>query len=209
VQRSFYRNICKICSMILPIVAYGNPVLKKVAEPIGSDYPELKELLSNMWETMYNGRGVGLAAPQIGLGIRIFLVDSEQLVKENEEAEEDEELYRVTQGIKKAFINPRIIEETGEPWNYEEGCLSIPDVRVKISRKELVRIRYVNEQFEEIEETYDGMNARIIQHEYDHLEGILLTDHMSPLKRSLLKGKLDNISKGKIDVNYRMRFLQR
>ena len=122
-------------------------------------------------------------------------MDSEQLVKENEEAEEDEELYRVTQGIKKAFINPRIIEETGEPWNYEEGCLSIPDVRVKISRKELVRIRYVNEQFEEIEETYDGMNARIIQHEYDHLEGILLTDHESA-EKSLLKGKLDNISKG-------------
>jgi peptide deformylase len=113
----------------------------------------------------------------------------------------------VTKGIKKAFINPVMVQETGAPWVYEEGCLSIPDVRVKISRNELIRIRYVNEMFEEVEEDYDGMNARIIQHEYDHLEGKLLTDHMTPLKRSLLKGKLDNISKGKIDVNYRMRFL--
>lgn len=193
--------------MILPIVAYGNPVLKKRAEDIDASYPGLKELLANMWETMYNGRGVGLAAPQIGLGIRIFLVDSEQLVRENEEAEEGEELYRVTKGIKKAFINPVMVQETGAPWVYEEGCLSIPDVRVKISRNELIRIRYMNELFETVEEEYDGMNARIIQHEYDHLEGILLTDHMTPLKRSLLKGKLDNISKGKIDVNYRMRFI--
>jgi peptide deformylase len=193
--------------MILPIVAYGNPVLKKRAEDIDASYPDLKQLLANMWETMYNGRGVGLAAPQIGLSVRIFLVDSEQLVRENEEAEEGEELYRVTKGIKKAFINPVMVQETGAPWVYEEGCLSIPDVRVKISRNELIRIRYVNEMFEEVEEDYDGMNARIIQHEYDHLEGKLLTDHMTPLKRSLLKGKLDNISKGKIDVNYRMRFL--
>ncbi len=151
---------------------------------------------------------MGLAAPQIGKSLRIFLVDTEQLVKENEEAEEGDELYKIKTGIKKVFINPEMISETGNPWVYEEGCLSIPDVRVKISRNEDIRIRYQNEAFETFEESFDGMNARVIQHEYDHLEGILLTDRMSPLKKSLLKGKLDSITKGRIDVNYRMRFAQ-
>ncbi len=194
--------------MILPIVAYGNAVLKQKATPVGPDTEGLEELLRNMWETMYNGRGVGLAAPQIGKSLRIFLVDTEQLVKENEEAEEGDELYKIKTGIKKVFINPEMISETGNPWVYEEGCLSIPDVRVKISRNEDIRIRYQNEAFETFEESFDGMNARVIQHEYDHLEGILLTDRMSPLKKSLLKGKLDSITKGRIDVNYRMRFAQ-
>jgi len=191
--------------MILPIVGYGNPVLKKVAREIGADYPGLKELIANMWETMYNGRGVGLAAPQIGLDIRLFVVDSEQLIKDEEEDEDDKQ-YRITKGIKKVFINPQIIAETGEPWVYEEGCLSIPDVRVKISRHETVKIKYLDENFKAHTAEFSEMNARIIQHEYDHLQGVLLTDHMTPLKRSLIKSKLDNISKGKIDVKYKMKF---
>ncbi len=190
--------------MILPIVAYGHPVLKKIAQPITPDYPELKTLIANMWETMYNGRGVGLAAPQIGLDIRLFVVDSEQL-KDDEEDDDDSDL-RLTKGIKKVFINAEIIEEYGEPWGYEEGCLSIPDVRVKINRNETIRIRYMDEQFKEHIETFDEMNARIIQHEYDHIQGVLLTDHMTPLKRSLIKKKLDNIAAGRIPTKYKMKF---
>ncbi|MBK7110035.1 MAG: peptide deformylase [Chitinophagales bacterium] len=192
--------------MILPIVGYGNPVLKKVSDEIAPDYPELKTFIQDMWETMYNGKGVGLAAPQVGIDIRIFVMDSEQLVKENEDMEEDDEKYKITRGIKRVFINPTILNETGDAWVYEEGCLSIPDIRVKISRTEFVEIRYFNENFEEQTERFDGMNARIIQHEYDHLQGILITDRVSPLKKSLLKGKLENIRKGKVDVKYRMRF---
>lgn len=191
--------------MILPIVAYGHPVLKKVAKPITPDYPGLKELIANMWETMYNGHGVGLAAPQIGLDIRLFVVDSEQL-KDDDDEEDADSKFRLTKGIRKVFINPEIIEESGEPWTYEEGCLSIPEVRVKIARNETLRIRYVDEQFNEHIEMYDEMNARIIQHEYDHLQGVLLTDHMTPLKRSLVKKKLDNIAAGKIAVKYKMKF---
>ena len=189
--------------MILPIVSYGNPVLKKIAKPIAADHQGLALLIANMWETMYNGRGVGLAAPQVGLDIRLFVMDSEQL--KDDEDDDDEEL-RLTKGIKKVFINPQIIEETGEPWLYEEGCLSIPNVRVKIARKETVKLRYQDENFVEHIEEFSEMNARIIQHEYDHLEGVLLTDHMTPLKRSLIKKKLDNISRGNISVKYKMKF---
>ncbi len=189
--------------MILPIVGYGNPVLKKVAKPITAEYSGLALLIANMWETMYNGRGVGLAAPQIGLDIRLFVIDSEQL-KEDDDDEDDD--LRLTKGIKKVFINPQIISETGEPWIYEEGCLSIPDVRVKIARKETVKLKYQDENFIEHIAEFSEMNARIIQHEYDHLEGVLLTDHMTPLKRSLVKKKLDNISRGNIAVKYRMKF---
>ncbi len=192
--------------MILPIVGYGNPVLKKVAEAVSPGYPGLDALIRDMWDTMYNGRGVGLAAPQVGKNIRIFIMDSEQLVKENEEMDSDDEKYKITSGIKQVFINPTILNESGTPWIYEEGCLSIPDIRVKISRKEYVEIQYYNEHFELRTGRYDGMNARIIQHEYDHLEGILITDKVTPLKKSLLKGKLENIRKGKVDVKYRMRF---
>lgn len=192
--------------MILPITAYGSPVLKKTAHDITPEYPGLPTLIANMWETMYNGRGVGLAAPQIGLDIRLFVVDSEQLIDDDDEEEDEESRYRLTKGIKKVFINAKILEETGEPWLYEEGCLSIPDVRVKISRKETIRIRYMDENFTEHIQEFSEMNARIIQHEYDHIEGILLTDHMTPLKRSLVKTKLDNISKGRIDVKYKMKF---
>ncbi len=192
--------------MILPIVGYGSPVLKKIAKPINKDYKGLKQLIDDMWQTMYNGRGVGLAAPQIGLDIRLFIVDSEQLVRENEDDDDEEEKYRITKGVKKVFINPQIADETGEPWVYEEGCLSIPDIRVKILRKEIVTLKFLDENFQEQLEEFSEMNARIIQHEYDHLQGILLTDHMTPLKKSLIKSKLDNISKGKISVKYRMRF---
>lgn len=192
--------------MILPIVGYGNPVLKKVAEAVSPGYSGLDALIRDMWDTMYNGRGVGLAAPQVGKNIRIFIMDSEQLVKENEEMDSDDEKYKITSGIKQVFINPTILNESGTPWIYEEGCLSIPDIRVKISRKEYVEIQYYNEHFELRTGRYDGMNARIIQHEYDHLEGILITDKVTPLKKSLLKGKLENIRKGKVDVKYRMRF---
>ncbi|MFN0275714.1 MAG: peptide deformylase [Chitinophagales bacterium] len=192
--------------MILPIVAYGNQVLKQVAKPIDADYPKLNEFIENLWETMYNGRGVGLAAPQVGVGISVFIVDSLQLVKENEEMEEGEEKYKLKYGIKKVFINPIMVEETGDEWIYEEGCLSIPDVRVKIERKEIVQIKYMDENFIEHLDMFDGMNARIIQHEYDHLQGILLTDHMSSLKKSLVKGKLENISRGRIETKYKMKF---
>lgn len=189
--------------MILPIVGYGNPVLKKKGDDIPKDYPGLSVLIANMWETMYNGRGVGLAGPQVGLGLRIFVVDSEQLARDEEE---DAEIKEKGRGVKQVFINPQKLEEKGESWLYEEGCLSIPDVRVKISRKRIIRLRYCDAEFSEHVEEFDGMDARIIQHEYDHIEGILLTDHMTPLKRSLLKGKLENITKGRIDVRYKMKF---
>ncbi len=193
--------------MIVPIVAYGNPVLKKISKPVQPDYPELQTLIANMWETMYNGRGVGLAAPQVGINIRLFIVDSEQLVKDNEAEKNEVDKYPLTKGIKKVFINPEIIKETGEHWLYEEGCLSIPEVRVKIYRHPVILLKYFDENFQEYEEEFDGLNARIIQHEHDHLEGILLTDRMSPLKRSLIKKKLENISIGKIDVKYKMKFV--
>lgn len=192
--------------MILPIVGYGNPILKKVAKEISPDYPELKKLIANMWETMYNGRGVGLAGPQVNLDMRIFVMDSEQLVRENEEDEDDDDQYRITKGIKKVFINPTMLKEFGEPWIYEEGCLSIPNIRVKIARNETITIKYFDENFVEHTEDYNEMNARIIQHEYDHLEGKLLTDYMTPLKKSLIKTKLENISKGKVSVKYKMKF---
>ena len=181
--------------MILPIYAFGQPVLKKVGEPIDKDYEGLEELIENMWETMYNAKGVGLAAPQIGRAIRLFLVDTIQIMEEGKEAE----------GIKKAFINAEKIEEGGDEWDYEEGCLSIPDIRGDVSRPAQIKLRYLDENFEEHEETFDGMKARIIQHEYDHIEGILFTDHLSAFKKRLLKGKLANISKGKCDADYKIK----
>lgn len=182
--------------MILPIVAYGSPVLKKKASPIDKDYPGLSELIENMWETMYEAQGVGLAAPQIGLPIRLFLVDADPFSEDEPGLE----------GFKKVFINPEIIEETGEEWSFNEGCLSIPDIREDVSRKEKLRIRYMDENFESHEEEYDGLAARVIQHEYDHIEGILFTDKLSPIRKRLIKGKLNNIEKGNIRVSYRMKF---
>lgn len=182
--------------MILSIYGYGHPVLKKVATAIDKDYPELETLLANMWETMYNASGIGIAAPQIGLPIRIFLVDSTV-------AEEDESEFK---GIKKAFINAQIIEENGKEEPMEEGCLSIPDVRGDVSRPPIVRIKYVDENFVEHDEIYTGMNARVIQHEYDHIEGVLFTEKLKPLKRRLIKRKLESIKKGKVRAEYRMKF---
>jgi peptide deformylase len=180
--------------MILPIYAYGSPVLRKVGQDITPDYPGLKELIDNMYETMYESDGIGLAAPQIGLPIRLFVIDGSPI--------EDIE----PKGFKQTFINARIVEEWGEPWKYEEGCLSIPNIRESVSRMPELTIRFMDENFKEHEKTYKGMAARIIQHEYDHIEGKLFVDHINPLKRNLLKGKLNNISIGKVEHHYKMRF---
>ncbi|GAA4270862.1 peptide deformylase [Aquimarina gracilis] len=189
--------------MILPIVAYGDPVLKKKAKEISEEYPKLEELLENMFETMYAAHGVGLAAPQIGLAIRIFLVDTEPFAEDEELSKEEREQLK---GFKKVFINATILEETGDEWAFTEGCLSIPDIREDVFRNETVKINYYDENFVEHTETYSGLAARVIQHEYDHIEGILFTDKLSSLKKRLIKGKLANISKGKVNADYRMRF---
>lgn len=182
--------------MILPIVAYGDPVLKREADEIEENYPHLQELIDNMYETMYNAEGVGLAAPQIGKSIRLFVVDASPF-------EEDEPQLK---GFKKTFINPIIVEEEGKEWAFSEGCLSIPAIREEVKRKPKVTIEYYDENFNLLEETYEGLAARVIQHEYDHIEGILFTDHINPLKRRLLASKLNNISKGNVKVPYRMKF---
>ncbi len=184
--------------MILPIVAYGDPVLKEVCKPIPKDYPELDLLIENMFETMYQANGVGLAAPQIGKDVRLFIVDTAQMLDDDEETEEV--------GIKKVFINAEIVEEYGDDWSYNEGCLSIPTIREDVNRAEGILIRYYDENFEQHEEEYDGISARVILHEYDHIEGILFTDLLKPLKRKLLRKKLNDISKGKISGDYKMRF---
>lgn len=189
--------------MILPIVAYGDPVLKKKAVEIDKDYPKLEALIANMYETMYGASGVGLAAPQIGLAIRIFLVDASPFA-EDEDLTEDEKAQLID--FKKTFINPVILEEEGDEWVFNEGCLSIPDVREDVFRQPKIKIQYQDEDFNTNVEEYDGLIARIIQHEYDHIEGVLFTDKLSSFKKRLLKGKLQNISKGKIRVDYRMRF---
>ena len=189
--------------MILPIVAYGDAVLRRKTEAINSDYPKLHMLIDNMFETMYNAFGVGLAAPQIGLSIRLFIVDLSPFEKDEELSEEEREQLT---GFKKVFINPEMISETGEKWAFNEGCLSIPDIREDISRNETIKIEYYDTDFKKHINEYNGLIARVIQHEYDHLEGVLFTDKLSGLKKRLLKGKLTNISKGKIAVDYRMRF---
>lgn len=182
--------------MVLPIYAYGQPVLKKVAKAIDKDYPELEKLLADMWETMYNAQGVGLAAPQIGRGIRLFLVDSKQTMEEGKEED----------GIKQVFINAEKVEETGEEKKYEEGCLSIPDVRGDVKRPDTLTIRFLDENFEAHTVTYTGINARVVQHEYDHIEGLLFTEKLKPIKKRLIKRKLENIKKGKIRSEYKMKF---
>ena len=189
--------------MILPIVAYGDPVLKKKASDITKDYPKLDELLANMFETMYNAYGVGLAAPQIGLPIRIFLVDTSPFAEDEDFTEEEQNTLK---NFKRVFINAKITKEEGDEWAFNEGCLSIPDVREDVFRQPKVTIDYFDESFESHTEVFDGLIARVIQHEYDHIEGVLFTDKLSSLKKRLIKGRLSNISKGKIDVDYRMRF---
>lgn len=194
--------------MILPIVAYGDPVLKKEAEEIDKDYPGLQQLIADMFETMYHASGVGLAAPQIGKSIRLFVVDGSPFA-EDEHDDDDEGPDPRAEGIenfKKVFINPVIESEDGEEWAFQEGCLSLPKIREEVFRKEKVTISYYDENWNFFEETYSGYAARIIQHEYDHIDGILFTDHLSPLKRRLLTKRLQNISKGDVKVDYKMKF---
>ncbi|GEQ85855.1 peptide deformylase [Patiriisocius marinistellae] len=189
--------------MILPIVAYGDPVLRKECEEISKDYPKLDILLENMYETMYAANGVGLAAPQIGVPIRLFLVDATPFGDDEDLTEEEQ---KQVSEFKKTFINATILEESGDEWAFNEGCLSIPDVREDVFRQPDIKIEYFDEDFKKHTEAYSGIIARIIQHEYDHIEGVLFTDKLSPLKKRLIKGKLTNISKGKTNIDYRMRF---
>ncbi len=189
--------------MTLPIVAYGDPVLRKTGKDIDKDYPDLDQLISNMWETMYKANGVGLAAPQIGRAIRLFVIDADPFSEDEDLPETERDMLK---DFKRVFINAEILEEEGKNWSFNEGCLSIPDIREDVSRKKTITIRYLDENFKEHTETFGGLLARVIQHEYDHIEGILFTDKLSSLKRRLLKGKLTNISKGNIVVDYKMRF---
>jgi peptide deformylase len=181
--------------MIFPVTVYGDPVLRRVAEPIGPDYPNLSEMLENLWETMYYADGVGLAAPQVGLPIRVFVIDA------SAGAEEEPEL----KDFKKTFINPVMLERSGDPFVMEEGCLSLPEIRENVLRPETVRLKYQDEKFQEYDEVFHGFMARVIQHEYDHLEGILFIDYLSALRRKLLKSKLISISKGKVQPHYKIK----
>jgi len=189
--------------MILPIVAYGDPVLKKRALPIDTTYEGLETLIDSMWETMYHAHGVGLAAPQIGKSIRLFVIDGSPFADDEEASPSD---HVVLKTFKKVFINAEIISEEGGEFAFAEGCLSIPDVREEVSRPSMLRLRYQDEQFNWHEEEYSGLAARIIQHEYDHIEGVLFTDRLSPLKKRLIKGRLEKISRGQVEADYRMKF---
>lgn len=179
--------------MIYPVTVFGDPVLRKKAEPITKDFQDLKGFIQNMFDTMYNSDGVGLAAPQVGQAIRIFVIDSE--------IEDEDELP----GIKKAFINPEIIEKSGDEWVMNEGCLSLPEIREDVLRPETVKIKYFDEEFNEYVETYSGFTSRVIQHEYDHLEGVMFVDYLNPLRKRILKSKLSAISKGKVIPKYRIK----
>lgn len=190
----------------MPVFAYGQPVLRKVAAPITPDFPELQALVADMWETMYKSSGVGLAAPQIGKAIRLFVIDTVQIV-EGFDAEDKKE-YPDEKPVKSVFINAQIEALDGELWAYNEGCLSIPKIREDIRRHQTVTLRYLDENFEPHSETFSGITARVILHEYDHIEGKLFIDHLSPLKRRLMKKKLDDISAGKVKTDYRMSFLK-
>ena len=189
--------------MIRPILAYGAPILKKKAEDVNEDYPNLSKLIEDMWETMYASNGVGLAAPQIGLSVRILVVDASPFAL-NEELDPIE--AQTLETFKKVFINPKMIKEEGDPWTFNEGCLSIPDVREDVNRHEQITIQYRDEKFQLHTEIFNGLVARVVQHEYDHIEGILFIDHLSSLKRRLIKNKLISISKGLISVDYPMKF---
>jgi peptide deformylase len=192
--------------MILPIVAYGHPVLRKVAHDIDENYRDLAKLIEDMWETMYASNGVGLAAPQVNRDIRLFVMDSAQIFANMDEQEREEEHYPDAPGTKQVFLNARVVEELGDDWAYNEGCLSIPKIREDIYRAEEVTISYQDENFRSHTKTFSGVTARIILHEYDHIEGKLFIDRLPPLKRKLLKRKLDDITKGKVNVDYKMAF---
>lgn len=189
--------------MILPVIAYGDPVLRKVGKEIEKDDPKVEALIENMFETMYASSGIGIAAPQVGVPVRLFIVDATPFEDDEELSEEEREFLST---FKHVFINAKMIEETGEEWAFNEGCLSIPDVREDVFRQDTIKIEYDDVKFERQTMVVSGIAARIIQHEYDHIEGILFTDLLSPLKKRLIKGKLSNISKGKIKVDYRMKF---
>ena len=191
--------------MILPIVAYGNPVLRKVGHDIDAGFKDLDKLIEDMWETMYASNGVGLAAPQVGKDIRLFVMDSAQIFA-NMDEEDNKDSYPDVPGIKQVFINAHILEEHGDDWSYNEGCLSIPKIREDIYRAEEVTLEYMDENFKKHTKTFNGITGRIILHEYDHIDGKLFIDYLSPLKRKLLKRKLDDISKGNIKVDYKMSF---
>ena len=191
--------------MLLPIIAYGHPVLKRKAEVITKDYPKLIELIDNMFETMYNASGVGIAAPQIGLSIRLFIVDTSPF-SEDESLSNNEK--NQLKSLKKIFINPEIIDQQGDKWSFEEGCLSIPNIRENILRQQKIKIQYFDENFNKYIESFDGLLARVIQHEYDHIEGILFTDKLSSFKKQLLKKKLLKISSGKLSFDYEMKFFK-
>ena len=190
--------------MVLPVVAYGHPVLRRVADDISPEYPDLQKLITDMWDTMYHTNGVGLAAPQINKPVRLFVVDTIQIV-EGFDAE-DKKQYPNEHPVKRLFINAQKIEETGDLWGYNEGCLSIPKVREEIRRPQTVTVRFMDEHFAEQEETFSGITARVILHEYDHIDGRLFIDYLTPLKKRLLKKRLDDISTGKVKVDYRMLF---
>jgi peptide deformylase len=191
--------------MILPIVAYGHPVLRKVASDILPGHAGLEKLITDMWETMYNSNGVGLAAPQINKDIRLFVIDTEQIFRNMDEDDEDRN-YPDNPGTKGVFINAHIAELKGDEWPYNEGCLSIPKIREDIYRQKTVTLQYRDENFDAHTRTFTGITARVILHEYDHIEGKLFIDYLPPLKRKLMKGKLADISKGKIKVDYKMVF---
>lgn len=190
--------------MILPIIGYGDPVLRKKADDITKDYPNLKETISNMYDTMYNAYGVGLAAPQVGLSIRLFIVDTKPFSEDEDLTKEEREQLG---GFSKTFINPVILKEEGEEWGFNEGCLSIPEVREDVYRQERITIEYYDEDFNKHTDVYDGLIARVIQHEYDHVEGILFTDKISSLKKRLIQKKLQNIMEGKTRPDYKMKFV--
>jgi peptide deformylase len=189
--------------MILPIIGYGDPVLRKVGEAITPDYPNLKETIANMYDTMYNAYGVGLAAPQVGLPIRLFVIDTTPFSDDEDMSEADQKKMN---GFKRTFINAKILKEEGEEWSFNEGCLSIPDVREDVYRNPVVTIEYCEEDFVMKTEVFDGLIARVIQHEYDHIEGVLFTDKISSLKKRLIQKKLKNITEGKTFQEYRMKF---
>ena len=191
--------------MILPIIAYGHPVLKRKAEVINKDYPKLKELIENMFETMYNASGVGIAAPQIGLSIRLFIVDTNPFAEDDSLSDNDRNQLK---SLKKIFINPVILDEKGDEWSFEEGCLSIPNIREGVLRQQEITIQYFDEKFNKHTDSFDGLLARVIQHEYDHIEGILFTDKLSSFKKQLLKKKLLKISSGKLSFDYEMQFFK-
>ena len=191
--------------MLLPIIAYGHPVLKRKAEVINKDYPKLLELINDMFETMYNANGVGIAAPQIGLSVRLFIVDTNPFSEDESLSDEDRSELK---SFKKTFINPEILDENGDEWSFEEGCLSIPNIRESVLRQESIKIQYFDENFNKHIESYNGLLARVIQHEYDHIEGILFTDKLSSFKKQLLKKKLLKISSGKLSFDYEMQFFK-